>query len=259
MDLETENRLASMLMEEARRLRVQADKEGVHVYLQQPNVRSRPNSRFLSATVLGVQQANRAVEVSEMWRARDRELELDSRLRDRSIDSSSSRSEKRHSRHVERRLKSRHEEDDKASAALCSSNKRHPHEDPYPGKVGMGMRKLRNSFQSRTKRGRGAIGSRMDEPGPYLSASSNNHEQLSLSPDVRVKERWEMRIVGPEKPSFIQTKEHLNDGHNLTNTEADACLAKKYHSKKHGWKKGSKTKERKEGKRKHRDKKHKMR
>ncbi|KAJ0962322.1 hypothetical protein J5N97_030150 [Dioscorea zingiberensis] len=88
-----------MLMEEARRLGVQADEEGVHVYLQQPNVRIRPNSRFLTPTVLGVQQANKAVEGSEMWRACDRELEMDSMLRDKSIDSSGSRSEKCHSRH----------------------------------------------------------------------------------------------------------------------------------------------------------------
>lgn len=56
MDLETENRLATMLMEEARRLRLQAEKEGVGIYLHQPKVRGRPNSRFLTATVLGVQQ-----------------------------------------------------------------------------------------------------------------------------------------------------------------------------------------------------------
>ncbi|KAK1285226.1 hypothetical protein QJS10_CPB20g01509 [Acorus calamus] len=56
MDSETENHLASLLMDEARRLRLQADREGVHVYLRQPNVRGRPNSRFLTATVLGVQQ-----------------------------------------------------------------------------------------------------------------------------------------------------------------------------------------------------------
>lgn len=56
MDLETENRLAGLLMEEARRLRAEADKEGVHAYLRQPNVRGRPNSRFLTATVLGVEQ-----------------------------------------------------------------------------------------------------------------------------------------------------------------------------------------------------------
>jgi hypothetical protein len=58
MDLGTENRLAALLLEEARRLRAEAEKEGVHAYLQKPNVRHRPNSRFLTATVLGVQQGS---------------------------------------------------------------------------------------------------------------------------------------------------------------------------------------------------------
>lgn len=56
MDLETENRIAAMLLKEAAELRRQAEKEGVEVYLRQPKPRGRPNSRFLTATVLGVQQ-----------------------------------------------------------------------------------------------------------------------------------------------------------------------------------------------------------
>ena len=56
MDLETENRLAALLMREAAELRRQADQEGVLAYLREPNKRHRPNSRFLTATVLGVQQ-----------------------------------------------------------------------------------------------------------------------------------------------------------------------------------------------------------
>ncbi|CAF2044200.1 unnamed protein product, partial [Brassica napus] len=56
MDLETENRIASVLLREAAELRRQAEKDGVRAYLEKPNVRHRPNSRFLTATVLGVQQ-----------------------------------------------------------------------------------------------------------------------------------------------------------------------------------------------------------
>ncbi|KAK8317672.1 hypothetical protein V6Z11_A13G122000 [Gossypium hirsutum] len=40
MDLETENRIAAILLKEAAELKRQADKEGVHVYLQQPKVLS---------------------------------------------------------------------------------------------------------------------------------------------------------------------------------------------------------------------------
>ena len=56
MDLETENRIAAILMKEAAELRRQGEKEGVQAYLRQPKFRGRPNSRFLTATVLGVQQ-----------------------------------------------------------------------------------------------------------------------------------------------------------------------------------------------------------
>ncbi|KAF7103175.1 hypothetical protein CFC21_104197 [Triticum aestivum] len=95
MDLGTENRLAALLLEEARRLRMQVEKEGVHAYLQKPNVRHRPYSRFLAATVLGVHQANRVVEVNEMWRAREKELELELKMKTRTNGRIDSRSQKR--------------------------------------------------------------------------------------------------------------------------------------------------------------------
>ncbi|KAG5397559.1 hypothetical protein IGI04_019373, partial [Brassica rapa subsp. trilocularis] len=46
MDLETENRIASVLLREAAELRRQAEKDGVRAYLEKPNVRHRANSRF---------------------------------------------------------------------------------------------------------------------------------------------------------------------------------------------------------------------
>lgn len=112
----------------------------------------------------------------------------------------------------------------------------------------------------RRKRGKGAIGSRMDEPGPYLSTSLNDNERLLLPADMREKEEWEKRIVGPEKPSFMQTKEHLNDSHNSTDSEGDTRLSEKHHVKKHISKKDkSKKKKRKERRSKHHNKKQKIR
>ena len=99
----------------------------------------------------------------------------------------------------------------------------------------------------------------MDEPGPYLSASLNDNEWLSLSADMREKEEWEKRIVGPEKPSFMQTKEHLNDSHNSTDSEDDMRLSKKHHVKKHSSKDKSKKKKRKERRSKHHNKNQKIR
>ncbi|XP_077235483.1 uncharacterized protein LOC143877363 [Tasmannia lanceolata] len=197
MDLETENRISALLMQEASKLRLQAEKEGVHAYLLQPKVRGRPNSRFLTATVLGVQQANRAVEVNEMWRVRQKELELDNRLMGRSRDQNRDRSDRHHGDTSERTP--RCEEFDKDASGLCTSSKR-GNEDCYSGGDG-GLRdeEVEEFLHSRVKRGRGAIGSRMDEPGPYLLPSS------SQSSDMRVVEEWEQRVFGPEKPSFLKS------------------------------------------------------
>ncbi|KAF8726662.1 hypothetical protein HU200_019124 [Digitaria exilis] len=197
MDLETENRLASLLLEEARRLQLEADREGVHAYLRKPNVRHRPNSRFLTATVRGVQQANRVVEVNEMWRAREKEVELESKMKNRNIgskDVDDSRCGKRKSDSRNHSSSSRVEQERVACHNSCSDQ-----ED------GLGDDEIERFLHSRMKRGRGAVGSRMDEPGPYLDLPSHRKD-IECSPDIRVDEKWERRVQGPEKPSFLISK-----------------------------------------------------
>jgi hypothetical protein len=56
----------------------------------------------------------------------------------------------------------------------------------------------------RVKRGRGAIGSRMDEPGPFLDPL--RHQARELSPDMRVEDKWERRVQGLERPLFFKSK-----------------------------------------------------
>lgn len=91
----------------------------------------------------------------------------------------------------------------------------------------------KNSFvlHARAKRGRGAIGSRMDEPGPYLSSTSLDHDGQPLHPDVRVKEEWERRVLCPEKPSFLNSHELLEDDADIKVKADDSCTSKKHHSK----------------------------
>ncbi|CAL5089379.1 unnamed protein product [Urochloa decumbens] len=198
MDLETENRLASLLLEEARRLQAEADREGVHAYLRKPNVRHRPNSRFLTATVRGVQQANRVVEVDEMWRAREKELELESKMKGRSSRSKDRdeyyRGEKRKSELRNHSSCSRVQQEETTLNISYSDQ-----ED------GLRDDEIERFLHSRVKRGRGAIGSRMDELGPYLDSSSRGHDS-EPSPDIRVEEKWERRVQGPEKPSYLRSK-----------------------------------------------------
>ncbi|MBA0607748.1 hypothetical protein Godav_020013, partial [Gossypium davidsonii] len=48
------NRIAAILLKEAAERRRQAERDGIHLFLQHPKVRGRSNSRFPAATVLGV-------------------------------------------------------------------------------------------------------------------------------------------------------------------------------------------------------------
>ncbi|KAH1099215.1 hypothetical protein J1N35_016136 [Gossypium stocksii] len=251
MDLETENRIAAILLKEAAELKRQADKEGVHVYLQQPKVRGRPNSRFLTATVLGVQQANRAVEVNEMWRVRQKELELNDRLKGRSKkDTSHSRSYGDTS-NSSRRTSGKHESDFSAS---CSSSKR-PAESSRSREDDEGLRdeEIEEFLQSRVKRGRGCIGSRMDETGPYLPTDSPG----MLSTDPIIKEH---RVtLGPKKPPSLKSEESSSDEevreHRWKKEKDHSKSSDKKHRRKHKSKEkyiDKKKKRKEEKKRKHR-------
>ncbi|XP_004289722.1 PREDICTED: uncharacterized protein LOC101314326 [Fragaria vesca subsp. vesca] len=193
MDLETENRIAAILMREAAELRRQAEKEGVHAYLQQPKARFKPNSRFLSATVRGVEQANKAVEVNEMWRIRQKELELDERLKGKMKDPS--RSDRNPGNgNTARSDSKRHAAMDDYASATCSSSQRVDERCHSREESGLRDKELEEFLHSRVKRGRGAVGSRMDETGPYLPRS-HSEEQVA-GPSL-----LERRVYGPKKPS----------------------------------------------------------
>ncbi|XP_024027216.1 transcription initiation factor TFIID subunit 3 [Morus notabilis] len=231
MDLETENRIAAILMKEAAELRRQAEKEGVHVYLQQPKARVRPNKQFLTATVLGVQQSNRAVETNEMWRIRQKELELDDRLKHKSKDQKSNGQSYRDCNSLDRTSKRHVVADDNADAS-CSCGK--GFYDDFHSRKDDGLKdeELEEFLHSRTKRGRGAVGSRMDETGPYLPRFSDSKEE-SRSSDV-----IERHVVyGPQKPSSLklnESSEEENDERRKKKRKKDRSrCSKKQHSEKH--------------------------
>ncbi|KAL1215836.1 hypothetical protein V5N11_024368 [Cardamine amara subsp. amara] len=167
MDLETENRIASILLREAAELRRQAEKEGVRAYLEKPNVRHRPNSRFLTATVLGVQHTNKAVETSEMWSLRSKEIEFDQRLKRKPREESSSGQSEHNS--MSSFVKRCNSVDENVTTRLSSlssrsRNKRCHSEDA--DEEGLGDVEVATFLKSRVKRGRGSVGPRMDETFP---------------------------------------------------------------------------------------------
>nr|GEW29295.1 CAX-interacting protein 4 [Tanacetum cinerariifolium] len=225
MDLETENRIAAILMKEAAELRRQSAKDGIDAYLR-PNIRGRPNSRFLTATVLGVQQSNRAVEVNEMWRARQKEKELDDRKRGRSNSDSQKNS-------------NRYDEYERNHSSRCSSSK-------SASEDGLRDNEIEEFLHSRAKRGRGAVGSRMDEPGPYLPDSKEKH--LVTPDDLEYREIQGNRVVlGPEKPRKHKSYSSLDEESSSDESERSS---KRVSSKKRRSKDKSKDKKKKKSEKK---------
>jgi hypothetical protein len=137
--------------------------------------------------------ANRVVEVNEMWRAREKELELESKMK-RSRGLGDARGEKRKSDLRNQSSSPRVEEEGIAYNSSYSDQ-----ED------GLGDDDIEKFLHSRVKRGRGAVGSRMDEPGPYLNVASRSQEN-EPNADTRVEEKWERRVQGPEKPLSLRSR-----------------------------------------------------
>uniref|UniRef100_J3MR21 Uncharacterized protein n=1 Tax=Oryza brachyantha TaxID=4533 RepID=J3MR21_ORYBR len=171
MDLETENRLASLLLKEARKLQLEADRE-----------------------------ANRVVEINEMWRARDRELELESKTRRDNY--------RRDYRGDKRRNDSRSQ-----SSSPRVEQESTSYNSSYLDQEGtLGDDEIEMFLHSRVKRGQGAIGSRMDETGPYLNASSSSQD-IGPCPNIRVEEKWELRVQGPERPLSLRSQSSADCWH----------------------------------------------
>lgn len=246
MDLETENRIAAALLREASELRRQAQQEGVLAYLRKPTVRGRPNSRFLTATVRGIQQVNRAVEVNEMWRVRQKELELDDKLKSRSKDYRSDSSRDGHGELSGSQSKRHNSNTRHDLNASCSSSKRSNEEH---SKVDEGLRdeEIEEFLQSRVKRGRGSVGSRMDETGPYLPRASESPDGVAT--DYLKDERQRQAMLGPEKPSSLKrcesSDESSDDDDRKRSKKSSSERPKKKHSKRHKSKEKSRDKKKK--------------
>lgn len=222
MDLETENRVAAILMREAAELRRQAEKEGVDAYLRHPKVRGRPNSRFLTATVLGVQQANKAVEVNEMWRVRQKELELDDRLRGKSREGNNGSGSRRG-------FKPSTDFSHDIPSSSSPSSKRDYEDCDLRENQGLKDEELEEFLHSRTKRGRGAVGSRMDETGPYLAPCNETHSSWPTSSNVTDRHV----VYGPEKPNSLRSDGSSEEDSDSDRRKRSKRSSHKQHSKDH--------------------------
>jgi hypothetical protein len=240
MDLETENRIASILLREAAELRKQAEKEGIRAYLEKPNVRHRPNSRFLTATVLGVQQANKAIETSEMWKLRSTEIEFDERLKRKSREESSSgQSEQNNRRSFVRRCTSADENVTRSESS--SSQSRNKRLQPEDDEEGLGDVEIETFLQSRVKRGRGSVGPRMmDDTFPCRPET-----ELSRTSDKGDRKL----VIQPERSPLLRREKDYSSSSSEEEVHGRSQRKRKEHNKK---KHKSKEKKRDRKKRKHR-------
>ncbi|XP_009120179.1 protein FAM133 [Brassica rapa] len=251
MDLETENRIASILLREAAELRRQAEKEGVRAYLEKPNVRHRPNSRFLTATVLGVQQANKAVETDEMWRLRRAEVEFDERLKRKSREEScgSGQSEEGDRRSFGKRCTSVDENVAGSSSSSSSqSRNRRCQRDGDDGK-GLGDVEVETFLQSRVKRGRGSVGPKMDEPFPCLPVPKPSRTSDTGGECKLVSQPEKRPILRHHTDSSSSSDDEAHERTHRKRKERKQKLSKRHKSKEE--KRDRKEKRREKKKRKH--------
>uniref|UniRef100_A0A0A0K4S4 Uncharacterized protein n=2 Tax=Cucumis sativus TaxID=3659 RepID=A0A0A0K4S4_CUCSA len=171
-----------------------------------------------------------------MWRVRQKELELDNRLRGNSRDRNST------SRRRESFRPSNVSSDDIPSSSSPSS-KRISEDCDLREDQGLKDEELEEFLHSRTKRGRGAIGSRMDETGPYLAPcneSDSSWPTCSNFTDRSVAH-------GPEKPNSLKpdsSSEEETDNDRSKRSKS----SHKQHRKDHKSKRKSEKKRRKESK-----------
>ncbi|CAH2054716.1 unnamed protein product [Thlaspi arvense] len=147
--------------------------------------------------------ANKAVETNEMWRIRQKEIELEDerrkrKPRDESSSSQMGRSGSLSKRKFDKRCSSG-DEIKVTHASSSSSDKRWYSEDDE----GLRDDEIESFLQSRNKRGRGSVGTRMDETGPYLPTEMV--DKLRSCDDIGERKV----VLGPERPPSL--RQHSDD------------------------------------------------
>ncbi|KAL3538752.1 hypothetical protein ACH5RR_002118 [Cinchona calisaya] len=172
-----------------------------------------------------------------MWQARQKQIELDDRLRGKIREGSSGRSY-RTIRESGRSGKRQFDIEEDASPS-CSLRKRDDE--------GLRDDEVEEFLRSRMKRGRGAVGSRMDETGPYLLSCEDAGERQLVLPEVEQREGSEKRLVlGPEKPSSLWFSESSEESSLLEEQKnTKKAGSSKQCSRKHRSKDKSRDKEKK--------------
>mmetsp|Transcript_13396 Transcript_13396/g.33755 ORF Transcript_13396/g.33755 Transcript_13396/m.33755 type:complete len:277 (-) Transcript_13396:515-1345(-) len=154
------------LLGRAAQLKERSAADGVLAFLRKPVERARPNERYLQNTLRGMNFANRRADEAEMWERLEH-----ARARER---------RERRARIAEQRRAGRQhgwQSDDGEVTGSDSAGDRHAgggetadeevHEEAGVGE-GQEATQLESFLAGKRARGRGAVGSRVEDAGPYL-------------------------------------------------------------------------------------------
>ncbi|KAL3157619.1 hypothetical protein ABBQ32_012068 [Trebouxia sp. C0010 RCD-2024] len=186
----SEDSVAKLLTRDAQQLADRAKEIGVTAYAQKAVHRIRPNGQFLQATLRNIESGNRRVEENAMWRHHKAQLTGSREKRGAHVSSNDVKDVPDPSLHRE----------DAAVMAFLSS---------------------------KPKRGRGGVGSRVEETGPYLLESARD----SYSPSSRGAEP-----LGPHCPDWIRlasdpaevmSNRPQSPGNHNSTRDADLCIKSK--------------------------------
>eukprot|EP00884_Botryococcus_braunii_P004634 jgi/Botrbrau1/14171/Bobra.182_3s0109.1 len=270
MDAQTEAELAALIMKDVSQLTDMAQDRGVTAYRLRPVQRERPNERFLQGTLRSVHFANRRAEEEEMWQKRQLQLQrLGKESRAQKLDFRSNDYQERESKR--RRRSSTESKGDSSGVSGDQSTSKSSTScsmDSEQGKIvqgdegeslqGLQDEELQAMLTKRQVRGRGSVGPRCDEPGPFLPREEGTIDDIY--------QEQATRFVGPQCPPWLalQTvrdqQQSFRDQSICGKTEADILdslkrvqgVRKKKKKKKKDKKKKTKSKERSRERRKER-------
>lgn len=215
-----ESVLAELIERDVQQLTERALDQGVTAYLERPVHRVRPNERFLQATIRNVAGSNRREQEAQLWeahRSHQRLLNyrrLGSGQREIRLPSGGSEymQQQQHASSGARHRRRRRDDADKSSGPTDCSNSESSGAGSVPSSShgntcqdgGMGIHEMEAMLGARRVKGRGAVGSRAEEPGPYLPRSyvtPGLHDECRDDGPAAPR-----RLLGPAAPEWLRQR-----------------------------------------------------
>ncbi|KAK9845705.1 hypothetical protein WJX81_000106 [Elliptochloris bilobata] len=215
--------LAELITREAAMRQEAAAEHGLTALLRKPLQRERPNERFLQGTLRSVAFANRRQQEDAMWGARRKQLD------ERGIrthgEPGSERPRTGGKQQIGRSSSRSAASSDGSPSSASGSASSGGGAAPAIREGALGDDALSEMLSKRAVRGRGAVGPRADEPGPYLPAGAAPAYPLLFDDGPPPAARQEERKKGREEAEQSKALDTLTD--HVEERELDHAKAEK--------------------------------